>query len=132
MKEYPEICKQGLVYFDAWPIAFPMLAVFHPDMMAQFCQDRSMPKHELMAYEFQYFTQCNDLVNQEGQAWKTWRSIFNPGFSTKNIMTLVPAMLEEIQVFKRWLNEVASSGQTVNLDHQCMKLTADVIGRAVL
>jgi cytochrome P450 len=131
-KEYPEICSCGLVYVDTWPIAPPMLAVFHPELMAQFTQETSMPKHELMKKEFMPFTQCKDLVNLEGQEWKRWRGIFNPGFSAKNLLSFVPAILEEVQVFKDWLNTVAKSEEVVKLEEQAMKVTIDIIGRAVL
>jgi len=131
-KEYPEICNCGLVYVDTWPIAPPMLAVFHPDMMSQFTQETSLPKHDMLRKEFMPFTQCKDLLNLEGQEWKAWRSIFNPGFSSKNLLSFVPAMLEEVHVFRAWLKIVAKSGEVVKLEEQAMKVTIDVIGRAVL
>ncbi|KAL1884101.1 hypothetical protein Daus18300_000212 [Diaporthe australafricana] len=100
--------------------------------MAQFTQDNSRPKHRQMREEFHILSGCNDLVNQEGQAWKTWRSVFNPGFSAKNLMSLVPAFLEEIQVFRDWLGDVAENGQVVQLEPKAMRATADIIGRATL
>jgi cytochrome P450 len=132
LRDNPELFDCGVAYMDVWPISPPMLAVFHPDMMAQFTQDTSLPKHEMMRTEFTPFTGCNDLVNQEGQAWKMWRSIFNPGFSAKNLLTFVPEMVEEILVFKNWLKSVAASGEVVKLEAQAAKLTLDIIGRAVL
>lgn len=99
-KEYPDVCDCGLVYVDTWPIGPPILAVFHPEMMAQFTQETSMPKHELLLRQFMPFSNGMDLVSSEGQDWKRWRSIFNPGFSAKNLISFVPAILEEAQVFK--------------------------------
>jgi cytochrome P450 len=131
-REYPEILGSGVAYLDLWPIASPMLAVFHPDVMAQFTQETSRPKHDLMKAELGPFTQCKDLVCSEGQTWKTWRSIFNPGFSAKNLQFFVPEMLEEVLVFKDWLSELAKSGKVAPLEEQTSKLTTDVIGRAVL
>jgi cytochrome P450 len=131
-REYPDIFRGGVAYLDMWPIGPPMVAVFHPDVMAQFTQDKSLPKHPMMRREFYPFTQCNDLVNQEGQAWKTWRSIFNPGFSAKNVLSMVPAILEEVIVFQEWLKEAAASGKIIKLEDQARKVTLDVIGRAVL
>lgn len=109
-----------------------MLVVFHPDIMAQFTQETSLPKHDLMRREFLPFTQCNDLVNQEGVVWKTWRSIFNPGFSAKNLLSFVPEMVEEILIFRGWLKSVAASGNVIKLEDQAMKVTIDIINRAVL
>ncbi|KAK3940256.1 cytochrome P450 [Diplogelasinospora grovesii] len=131
-KEYPEMAKHGLFYMDMWPITAPMLSVYHPDMMTQFCQDTSLPKAELLHYEFQPFTQCRDLLNLEGAEWKKWRSIFNPGFSARNIISLMPAFLEEIHVFTDHLKEAARTGEIIKMEDPAMKLTIDVIGRAVL
>jgi cytochrome P450 len=131
-QEYPEICKGNAVYVDVWPVSEPMFACFNPDMMSQFCQDPSMPKHHHLHNEFLPFTQCNDLVNQDGAEWKKWRAIFNPGFSAKNIMSMIPTMVEEVRVFVGWLEGAAGSGKTVVLEPQAMKLTIDIIGRAVL
>jgi cytochrome P450 len=132
VREYPDLCSSGLVYLDMWPISAPMIAVFHPDMMAQFTQETSLPKHKMMRREFMPFTQCNDLVNQEGVAWKTWRSIFNPGFSAKNLVSFVPEMVEEILIFRDWLKSVAASGEVVSLENQAKKVTIDIINRAVV
>jgi cytochrome P450 len=132
-REYPEICDVGCVYLDTWPISSPMLAVYHPDLMAQFCQDKSLPKHHLtLDMEFRPFTGCIDLVNQEGQEWKTWRSIFNPGFSAKNLLTFAPEMVEEVLIFKEWLKGIGKTGEVMALEQQTTKVTIDIIGRAVL
>jgi cytochrome P450 len=131
-RKYPEKFKDGIIYLDNWPFAPPMLAVFEPDMMAQFTQETSLPKHEMMHAEFMPFTQLNDLVLQEGQVWKMWRSIFNPGFSSKNLMSFVPDIIEEVDVFKQWLRSIAKTGEVAKFVHPSMKLTIDVIGRVTL
>lgn len=130
--EFPELCKDGLIYFDTWPFAYPMLAVFHPDLMSQFCQTPSLRKHEMMDKEFANFSQGLDLVTSHGQYWKTWRSIFNPGFSAQNISSLVPAFVEETMVFRQYLVKQAALGATFRLEDQAMMATCDIIGRAVL
>ena len=131
-RDHPDLFSSGLAYLDMWPFSPPIIAVFHPDIMAQFTQETSLPKHNLMHREFQPFTQCNDLVNQEGQVWKTWRSIFNPGFSAKNLLSFVPEMVEEILIFRDWLKAVAMSGEVTKLEDQATMVTIDIIGRAVL
>lgn len=132
LRKYPEYCKYGACYIDLWPISWPMLAVFNPEMMAQFCQAPSLPKHDLMHYEFGPFTNSDDLVNSEGEQWKTWRSILSPGFSARNVQALMPEMLEEIQVFRDILRSLAETGETVPMTKLAASLTVDVIARAVL
>lgn len=110
-----------------------MLAVFDPDMMAQFTQDHSLPKWWGQAgVEFKHFTGGRDLVHLEGQEWKTARAMFNPGFSARNLLSLIPAFVEEVEVYKDRLREVAASGEVVRLEDFTTYLTVDIIGRAVL
>lgn len=131
-KDHPELEVPGLMYIDIWPIAPPMLAVFHPDMMAEFTQTTSLPKHPSLAGEFRPLTQLNDLLNMSGDTWKTWRGIFNPAFSVKNILSLVPAFLEEIDVFVDQLKGAAESGKVFRLEDKAISCTIDIIGRAIL
>jgi cytochrome P450 len=131
-KEYPDIYARGLVYVDVWPISRPMLAVYHPDMMNQFTVERSMLKDEQLHIELQFLTQCLDIISLEGQLWKTWRSIFNPGFSARNLIQLVPDMMEEVEVFREGLRVAATQGTMFKMVERAEKLTVDVIGRTVL
>lgn len=132
-EDHPELAAQhGLFYLDSWPFAYPMLAVCNPDLIAQFMQETNMPKHPTLQTEFRPYTECRDLLNLEGAEWKMWRSVFNPGFSVKNLMALMPAFVDEIDVFREWLGKVADSGDVVPLDDQASALAADVIGRATL
>lgn len=130
--EYPEITKPGYFYLDMWPISEQMIVVSHPDIMVQFCQDSSFAKHRQMPFEFGPLSHGLDLVTSNGQLWKTWRSIFNPAFSSKNIQSYVPMMLEEFNVFKTKLESFAATGETVRMDRHAMALTVDIIGHAVL
>jgi cytochrome P450 len=131
-RAHPELFKCGAALLDMWPLTRPMLVVFNPEMMAQFCQDVSLLKADLITEEFTPFTGCKDLLSLEGQEWKKWRKIFNPGFSVQNIATMVPAMIEEISVFRDWLIATAASDQTVKLEPSALKMTVDVIARSVL
>lgn len=130
--EYPELLAQGLICMDVWPITNPMLAVFQPDMVAQFCQSPSMPKSDLLDSIFKNFTGCQDLLCSEGDHWKRWRSVFNPGFSSKNILSFIPALIEEIEVFKETLVKNTQSDIVFPLITPATKATFDIIGRVVL
>ncbi|KAK9416903.1 hypothetical protein SUNI508_09375 [Seiridium unicorne] len=131
-QEYPEALKAGCVYMDVWPVGPPMLAVFHPDMMAQFTQERNQLKHPNMHAEFMPFTGSKDLACSEGMEWKTNRAIFNPGFSARNLLSLIPGFIEEAMVFRDHLKEFADKGNVINLEHATTNLTVDIIARAVL
>ncbi|KAL1852000.1 hypothetical protein Daus18300_012355 [Diaporthe australafricana] len=131
-KAYPELCECGVLYLDTWPLGEQTLAAFNPDLMAQFTQDRSFPKAAMISVELEPLTDLHDIVTMEGQEWKTWRSIFNPGFSAKNLTALLPAFLEEIQVLKERLVDIANSGKVVKMEEIIQRATVDVIFRAAL
>lgn len=118
---------------DPWPIGYPLIAVYDPGMMAQFTQENSLPKFwALGKVEFGDVTEGEDLLNLDGQEWKTARSIFNPGFSARNLLSLVPNMMEEVLIFRERLRRAAISGQVVRLEDYTTDIAVDIIGYAVL
>lgn len=74
----------------------------------------------------------NDLVTMEGQMWKNWRNVYNPGFSASHLTTLVPEILHEISTFSEILREQARKGDMFSLEHVLVNMTMDVIGRVTL
>lgn len=131
-KMFPEIAAKGAVYMDLWPIADPVLAVYHPEMMAQFTQEDSLPKFHRLEAAFKPLTQNDDLVSANGKEWKSARAIFNPGFSQQNLRSLVPAFVEESIIFRRKLKDLAISGEKISMDDYASSVTVDIIGRAAL
>ncbi|VTO83331.1 unnamed protein product [Fusarium graminearum] len=131
-REYPDIAEFGVCYIDLWPVSWPMMATFHPEIAAQFTQETSRPKHEIIRGQFRPLTGLKDLVLAEGSFWKKWRTTFNPGFSTQNISALVPKFIEEASTWKKHLQQVAKEDRVVRLEDSVMKATCDIIGRSVL
>lgn len=120
-------------YLDAWPLAQPILAVTSPTTISQFSQaDNLLPKHPGMRKFMRPVTAGLDLISMEGQTWKTWRKIFNPGFSANHMMTLVPCMLEELSIFKKVLKGHANKEDIFFMDEVAISATIDVIGRVAL
>lgn len=85
-----------------------------------------------MKMEMGPVTGGKDLLTLEGQEWKQARAMFNPGFSAKNLLSLVPEFADEIDIFKEKLRGYAESGQVVKLEKLLIQMAIDVIGRAVL
>lgn len=132
LQEYPNLEKNGFFLMDSWPFVPPMLYVFDPDLSAQFTQTYSLPKSADFKAEFRPLTQNKDLATLDGPEWKLWRSIYNPGFSAKNLMSLTPSFLEEMRPFVDRLRAAAKSGEILRIERPAINLTIDVIGRAVL
>lgn len=126
----------NVAYLDIWPVSEPMIFSLHPKVSAQFTQTRSLPKDAAEKNFMRPLTQNKDIVSSDGEQWKRWRSAFNPGFSPRNIIALVPAMMEEMVTFIRVLDSLAGKdgqpGQMIQLERLTTNLTFDIIGKATL
>lgn len=68
----------------------------------------------------------------QGEAWKSLRRRFNPGFAPGYLMTLLPSIVDSVAVFMDQLDDSSSSGQTFSLQDAATNLTFDVIGKVAL
>ncbi|KAI4141692.1 MAG: hypothetical protein L6R39_005226, partial [Caloplaca ligustica] len=128
-RKYPDL---GPVYYlDMWPFAPPFLVCVSPTVIAQFTTQpgNELPNHPGVKKYLQPITGGRDLASMEGEEWKRWRKIYNPGFGAAHIMSLVPAIVEEVSVFVDILNGHADKGDMFSLDEAAINLTMDVIGR---
>jgi hypothetical protein len=130
-RAYPELPGTA-IYLDVWPFGQPLLGVMHPEMSYQLTQAIQLPKYSGLRTFIAPLTGKEDLVTMEGQNWKRWRGIFNPGFSGSHINSLVPVIVEKVQVFKERLADKAASGEMFLLEKLTLSLTIDTIGGAVL
>jgi hypothetical protein len=130
-KRYPALGPT--FYLDLWPISDPILAVTDPAVIAQFSTaDRLLPKHPGVKTFLYPITGGYDLNCLEGETWRTWRKLFNPGFSAGHIQTLVPTIVNEINVFRELLFEKARKGAMFSFEELTLNLSIDMIGRVAL
>ena len=127
-REYPDLGPA--FYLDTWPFGPPILVVISPDMIAQYSQERYLRKHAGMRKFLEPLTGEYDLVSMEGQMWKKWRRIFNPGFSATHIGTLTESIVEEVKTFRSIMTQHARKGDLFRLEEHALNLAIDVIGRA--
>ncbi|KAJ4300128.1 hypothetical protein N0V88_002797 [Collariella sp. IMI 366227] len=132
LQEHPHLEKDGFVLLDAWPIGPAMLYVFDPEMSSQFTQVRALSKADIVGSQLYPLTEAKDIATLDGAEWKFWRTVFNPGFSAKNLTTMVPGFLEEIKVFVDTLRQAAKSGEVLRIETAATNLALDVIGRTIL
>ena len=103
-------------YIDLWPIADPFLAVFEPDLAAQFTTDYSTPKFGAYLDFMVPLAGHGDMVSSSGPHWRKWRSIFNPGFAGGHLMTLVPGIVDQVAIFAERLSELSSKQEPFRLE----------------
>lgn len=96
-----------VIYLDLWPLTSSLALVTDPVAASQFTLTQNLPKIEVLKNFIRPLTSCIDIFCTKGQAWKLWRSRFNPGFSQRNLTTMVPEIIEEVTVFVDGLKKVA-------------------------
>jgi len=127
---YPHLIREkyglgDIFYLDLWPLAYPMLVISDPQIAQQALH---LPKHEVLGQVVGPVVGDHSILTMEGKEWRTWRSVFNPGFSHSNIMTLVPGIVEDSLVFCDVLEEHARKGDVFRLEDAATRVTVDIIG----
>jgi len=119
-------------YVDPWPFGDPIMMVFDADIMNQFTVKHSLPKHAEVGKFMQHLGGPGNLVSSEGAEWKKWRSAFNPGFSANHLMSLVPAIVDDVLVFNEIMTKHAKNNDLFRMERATTNLTVDIIGKVVL
>ncbi|KAL8869296.1 MAG: hypothetical protein Q9174_004377 [Haloplaca sp. 1 TL-2023] len=68
----------------------------------------------------------------EGDLWKKWRGIFNPGFNSTYLMSLARGIVKETDQFCKNLEGLAQTRALFRMKDLTDNLTMDVIGRVVM
>lgn len=121
-----------LFYIDTWPFGPPMLIATSPDSANQFTTAHSLPKFTALREYMKPMTGGMDLTTLEGRERKSWRNIFQAGFSSSHLMAKVPDMITDILTFCEILRERAAKGDVFQMDPLTVDLNLDVIGRLAL
>ncbi len=129
-RELPDL---GPVYYiDTSPFGPQMLVVGSVSTLYQIAQEHPLAKYHALKPFLRPITDGLDIVTMEGQQWKTWRSIFNPGFSASHLTTLTGGILEETETFCNILHTHQQKGTPFRMKDLTDNLAMDVIGRVAL
>jgi cytochrome P450 len=129
-RSYPDMGP--IFYLDAWPFITLTLVVASPSTLAQITTEHVLPKFPAIKDFLFPLANGQDLVSMDGQEWKYWRDMFNPGFSTSHLMTQVPEIVKETMTFLDILNDHARKQDVFRMKNLTDNLAMDVIGRVVL
>ncbi|OBT88469.1 hypothetical protein VE02_03289 [Pseudogymnoascus sp. 03VT05] len=131
-----DLRKTGLFFVDSYPImSEPLMVILSPVVSAQVIQTQGepYPKHPVLNARFGRAIGARGMVGQEGEQWKELRTMFNPGFSQANLLSMVPMMVEETTIFVSRLSKLAAGdGFIENTDSLAAAVTVDIIGQALL
>lgn len=120
-------------YVDLRPFGPVWIYVCDPDLIGQYVTTaQSLPKSIWEVKYFLSFLGKNSLVILEGDRWRSLRSMFNPGFSTANILTLVDNIVDTTLIFRDIMYEKVRTNEVFQLEEYASRLTMDIIGRVVI
>ena len=120
-------------YMDWWPLGPRWLFTTNPEIIGQYITTtQSLPKSPLETAYLYDFLGPHNMVSVEGQHWKNLRTMFNPGFSSAHLMTLVPYIVDASLVFCDVLRKKAETNDLFELEEYGTRLTIDIIGKVVL
>lgn len=121
-----------VAYVDLSPIRKPEIWILDPDLANEVTVHHSLPKSSDLPNYFLPISGKQAMAQLEGPAWKGLRSLFNPGFSAKHLMSLTPMIVKETLVFRQIIEDRARTGTRFPLEETVARLTMDIIARAVL
>ncbi|KAI1207438.1 vera protein [Annulohypoxylon truncatum] len=125
-----------VVYLDLWPVAPAFALVYDAVAATQFTRVNNLPKFVAADEYIRPLTSNLDIITAKSQLWKSWRTRLNPGFSSRNILALLPNLIEEVSVFVDVLQGLSGGanewGPVFPLLERTMNLTFDIICRATL
>ena len=126
--------EKGLFYIDLYPILFtPALMIASPEVAAQVTQINNYRKTPVIAEDLAPVLGRRGLVGLDGADWKEVRTMFSPGFSQANLLSMVPMIVEETQIFASRLSKIAAGdGFASSIETLAADLTVDIIGQALL
>lgn len=116
---------------DYWPIFQPVLMISGPDLAIQVSIKHDLPKPRDQQDSFRPIIGGPSLITMNEQQWKTWRSLFSPGFSASHMLELVPKIVESMKVFREQLDNHVNK-DVFKLDDLTIRLTMDVITKTTL
>lgn len=125
------------VALDMWPMRKAMLRVSDPQLSQHFTTEKLAPRGQTSKDFMTPISLGLDLISTDIPTHRVWRSRFAPGFLPRNLLTHMPALLEEIGIFTAKVERQAgkapgSWGKVFQLEDWATSLTFDVIARVTM
>lgn len=130
-RAYPDL--PAVFYLDLWPTGPPLMVMTTSHDQARVtAHEPQLPKHEGVLGFLKPLIGSHGLVTMEGDEWRYWRGVFNPGFNAAHLVTLVPGLVENTLVLHEILRERAAAGEIFSLFEAMSRLTMDMSCLATL
>lgn len=121
----------GYFLMDYWPVFQPVLMAFSPEIAAQVSSKQDLVKPPSQEESFKPMIGGPSLITMIDTPWKFWRSLFSSGFSPSHMLSLVPSLVDTMDVFCEQLHGKVD-GDIFYLDDMVMRLSMDIIIKTTL
>lgn len=116
---------------DLWPMFEPTLMISGPELATQASIKYDLPKPHGLEEAFRPIIGGLSLITMNNEQWRMWRSLLNPAFSASHMLSLVPTIVDAVDIFCDLLVKQAGRG-IFSLDDMATRLTMDVITKTTL
>lgn len=131
-EHFPET---GAYYIDLWPMTGITLVIISPKIGTQLTQTNAQlncNRPKLLQRFLGPITDGPTMFDVNEAAWKPWRTLFNKGFHSDHINSLVPGIIEDVSVYTEILRTAAKKGEMIFLEPITLRFMIDVIGKTIL
>lgn len=120
-------------YVDLWPFGPRWLFITDAEIVSQYVTSgQSLLKSPLFTHYLNKLLGDDNMVSLDGPQWKKVRAMFNPGFASGHLMTLLPYIVDASVVFREIMREKAKTGELFEMEEYATRLTIDIMGKVVL
>lgn len=116
---------------DLWPVHDPVILIADPEVANQVTVKYNLPKPAGLERLFDPVLGGPGLITMHGTEWKVWRGVFNTGFSANHITSLLPSIVDSVEIFCELLHERVGK-KHFSLDMLASRLTMDIITKVTL
>ncbi|KAM7206451.1 sterigmatocystin biosynthesis P450 monooxygenase StcS [Naviculisporaceae sp. PSN 640] len=125
----------GAYYLDLWPLGTVFLTIVSPQITTEVTQTNPALSSErpwLIRDFCRPITGGLTIFDLSEEEWRPWRAVFAKGFQGDHIMSLVPAIVQETEVYAETLSKLAAKDEICFLDPITLRFTIDIIGKTIL
>ncbi|TGO29044.1 hypothetical protein BPAE_0019g00140 [Botrytis paeoniae] len=130
---YDKYNLKDMFILDNWPFfRWRQIIICDPNLAAQCTQNHSLPKSVVTGQYVGHITGKRSILLTEGLEWKKNRALFNQGFALAHLTTLMPSLVDEVEIFRDVLGKLADTGEVHPIEEAAAFLTIDIMGHVVL
>jgi cytochrome P450 len=134
---HASIGDPSVMFIDFRPFSHPGLLIRSHDVAEQLSRGSklypwSVPKYATQHGQMVPVIGKHSIITKEGAEWKDLRRRFNPGFAPAHLNTLLPVIMDKVDIFLGQMDDAARTGETIVLGHRLRNLTFDIMGAVVL